>query len=271
MENNVSGITLLVNKLLGSYVLALLSALHIHPSDPVNPIPEFVVMGWIVFILGAPLTLWLRSRLSVDRPGGPQQVAEFLLTNPLKFGIRDLLDENVKHDGRKYLAMVGTVSVFILLSNLLSLVPAFSSPTGHPSVTLACAIVTFLYFNYAGVRALGGGGYIKSFAGPVWWLVPLILPVEIISTCARLLSLTVRLWANMFSSELIYVMFLTLLVGPVDYLAHKSAVLAVAVGVLPLTIPIAFIALHIFVAVIQTYVFTILPAVYLGIATAGEH
>jgi F-type H+-transporting ATPase subunit a len=271
MAEHVSQLTLFINHLFGKFALALLTALHITPTNPQTPIPEQVVMGGVVFVLVALLTLWLRSRLSVERPGAAQQVAEFLLTNPPKFGIRDVLDENAGHDAREYLGMVGSVSVFILFSNLLSLIPAFSSPTGHPSVPLACALVTFFYFNYAGIRALGPGGYVQSLSGPVWWLVPLILPVEIISTCARLMSLTVRLWANMFSSELIYVMFLGLLAGPVEYFAQKNAALAVILGVFPFTIPLAFIGLHIFVAVIQTYVFTILPAVYLGLATAEEH
>lgn len=271
MEHHVSGLTHLANKFLGHWALSLLAALHIHPKDPSLPIPEAVVMSAAVFVLGAGVTLWLRSRLSVERPRAAQQVAEFLFTNRLGFGIRDLLDENVGHHGRKYLPMVGSISVFILLSNLLGVFPAFSSPTAQPTVPLACAILTFLHFNSAGLRAHGPVGYLKSFSGPVWWLAWLIAPVEMISTCARLLSLTVRLWANMFSSELIYVIFLGLLAGPVPHLAHKNLIYGGAWAVLPLTIPVAFIGLHIFVAVVQTFVFTILPSIYLGIATAEEH
>ena len=271
MEHHVSGLTNLVNKLLGKIALSLLTALHVHPKDQTAPIPEYVVMSGVVFLLGMIGALWLKSRLSVERPGAAQQVAEFLLTNPLGYGIRDLLDENVGHGGRAFVPMVGSISVFILLSNLLGVVPAFSSPTVHPTVPLACATLTFLYFNLAGIRAHGPLGYVKSFTGPVWWLAWLIAPVEMISTCARMLSLTVRLWANMFSSELIYVIFLGLLVGPVEHLAHKNIALAGAWALLPLTIPVAFIGLHIFVAVIQTFVFTILPSIYLGIATAEEH
>lgn len=271
MEHHVSGLTILVNKFLGKFALSLLAALHIAPRDLATPIPEFVVMSFVVLLLGMTGALWLKRRLSVERPGAAQQVAEFLLTNRLGFGIRDLLDQNVGHDGRKYVPMVGSIAVFILLSNLLGVVPAFSSPTVHPTVPLACAILTFLHFNLAGIRTHGPVGYLKSFSGPVWWLAWLIAPVELISTCARLLSLTVRLWANMFSSELIYVIFLGLLAGPVEQLAHKNIFLAGMWALLPLTIPVLFIGLHVFVAVIQTFVFTILPAIYLGIATAEEH
>jgi F-type H+-transporting ATPase subunit a len=115
-------------------------------------------------------------------------------------------------------------------------------------------------------------GYVKTFTGGLdWWLVPLIFPVEILSTTARLLSLTVRLWANIFASDMIYALFLGLFAGPAVWGWEKSPVLGVILGILPAVIPIAFIALHVFVSIIQTYVFTILPAVYIGLATADEH
>lgn len=272
MEKHVSWITHLLNDWFGNAALALLHALHIQPSDPTLPIPEQVVMEVLALILVSIGALYLKSRLSVDRPGGFQQVCELLLTNPLKFGIRDLLDENIPHhEGRKYIPFVGAISVFILVGSLMGIVPALSSPTTEKSVPLGCALLTFLYFNWQGVRAHGTGGYLKHFAGPDWFLAPLLFPVEIISTTARILSLTVRLWANMFSSELIYVIFLGLLMRPMLAAWDKSPALAVGIGVFPALIPIAFIGLHIFVAIIQTYVFTVLPAIYLGIATAKEH
>jgi F-type H+-transporting ATPase subunit a len=98
-----------------------------------------------------------------------------------------------------------------------------------------------------------------------------LFPVEIISTTARLLSLTVRLWANMFASDLIYGIFLSLLAGGAAFGWSKSPVLGVILGIFPATIPVAFLALHVFVSVVQAYVFTVLPSVYLGLATAEEH
>ena len=272
MEHHVSWFTLLLNKYLGAVALALLNALHIKPSDPALPIPEYVAMDLIVFAFVVVLVLYLRSRLSVERPGGFQQVCEFLLTNPLKFGVRDLLDENVPHHGgRKFVPFVGSVAIFILISNLLGVVPTLSSPTTEKTVPLACAVLTFIYFNYQGMRHHGPLGYMKHFAGPNPFLAPLLFPVEIISTTARVLSLTVRLWANMFSSELIYVIFLGLLLRPVLAAWDKLPAIAVILGIFPAIIPIAFIGLHIFVAIIQTYVFTVLPAIYLGLAVAEEH
>ena len=271
MEHHVSGLTHFVNHYLGSLALALLSALHIHPADSELPIPEHVVMALVVLLMGTLLALWLRSRLSVERPGGAQQVAEMLLTNPIGFGIRDLLEENAGHEGLRCVPVVGSISIFILLSSVLGIFPLFSSPTTEKTVPLACAILTFFYFNWQGIRHHGVGGYLKSFAGPVKALSWLIFPVEIISACSRVLSLTVRLWANIFASELLYVIFLGLLVQPAAWGWSKSPVLGVILGVFPVSIPLIFIGLHLFVSIIQSYVFTLLPSIYIGMATAEEH
>jgi F-type H+-transporting ATPase subunit a len=271
MTEQVTGLTQFANHYLGQFALALLSLLHIKPENPELPIPEHVVMGVAVLIIGTLLALFLRSRLSVEKPGASQQVAELLLTNPLGFGIKDLLEENVHHGAVKLIPFVGSISVFVLLANLMSVVPIFAAPTANKSVPLACAILTFLYFNWQGIKHHGVGGYLKHFAGPVAWLSPLIFPVEIISTSARILSLTVRLWANILASDLLYSIFLSLFTSATIAAWGKSPVLGVVVAVLPATIPIAFIGLHIFVAIIQAYIFTVLPSVYLGMATADEH
>jgi len=276
MEEHVLGITKLVNHLLGPLALALLQALHITPDNPNYPIPQHVVMGFVVLLIGTLVALFLRSRLSAERPGSTQQIAEMFLTNPLGIGIRDLLEENTGHHAPQYIAFVGTISIFVLLSNLLGAFPFLASPTGNVSVPFACAIFTFLYFNWQGIRHHGVGHYLLTFAGSPkgvagWALAFLLFPVEIISTTARLLSLTVRLWANIFASDMIYGIFLSLLTGPALWGWTKSPVLGVILGVFPAVLPLAFIGLHIFVSIIQAYVFTILPSVYIGMATAEEH
>jgi F-type H+-transporting ATPase subunit a len=276
MEHHVSALTYFVNHYLGGLALALLSALHIQPTDPKLPIPEHVVMALLVLVIGTVLALFLRSRLSVERPGATQQVAELLLTNPMGFGIKDLLEENTGRAGARYIPLVGSISIFILLANLMPVFPFLTPPTGNVTVPLACAILTFLYFNYQGFRHHGVGKYLLTFAGSPhsfwdWMLAVLLFPVEILSTTARLLSLTVRLWANMFASDLIYVIFLSLLSGGAAFGFTKSPVLGFILGIFPALIPVAFIALHIFVSVIQAFVFTALPAVYLGLATSDEH
>jgi len=271
MEENISIITRFVNHHLGQFALTLLAALHITPDNPELPIPQHVIMAFLVLFIVTVLVLILSPRLSVERPGTMQQIAEMLITNPMRFGIRDILDEAVDHGGRAYIYVVGAISLFVLFSNLFSLFPLFTAPTGHVSVPLACATITFIYFNWQGIRHQGAWGYLKQFAGPLWWMSWLIFPVEIISTVARLLSLTVRLYANIFSSDLIYSLFLGLLTQAFAWGWEKSPVLGVAVGIFPAVVPLIFIALHLLVATVQAFIFTVLPAVYLGMATAEEH
>lgn len=276
MVEHVTGLTLLVNHYLGSFALALLSALHITPENPELPIPEHVVMAFVVLVIGTLLALILRSRLSVEKPGASQQIAELLLTNPLGFGIKDLLEENVHHGALKLIPFVGSISVFVLLANLLSVIPVFAAPTANKTVPLACATLTFLYFNWQGIKHHGAGHYLLTFAGSPkgigdWALAILLFPVEIVSTSARMLSLTVRLWANILASDLLYSIFLSLFSMATVAAWSKTPIFGVVIGLLPATIPIAFIGLHIFVAIIQAYIFTVLPSVYLGMATADEH
>jgi F-type H+-transporting ATPase subunit a len=278
MHEQPAWLTEFVNRHLGHLALALLAALHIQPSHPELPIPQRVVMAVVVVIIGTIFALVLRSRLSVEKPGAMQQVAEMLLTNPMGFGIKDLLEENVHHGASQFVPFVGTISVFVLLGNLMGAFPSsfLTPPTSDPTVPLACAVLTFVYFNWQGARRHGVAGYLLTFAGSpkdfgAWILAILLFPVEVVSTTARILSLTVRLWANMFASDLIYLIFVGLLAGGASFGWGKSPVLGVVLAVFPATIPVLFIGLHIFVSVIQAYVFTVLPAVYLGLATAEEH
>ncbi len=271
MEEHISRLTDWVNHVFGVYALQFLHAIHLQPADYERPIPEYLVMSIVTLIVGVLLALLVRSQLSVDKPNGIQQVAEMLLTNPLGFGIKDLLEENAGHHADQFIAFTGSVSIFILLANLLGLLPAFTSPTGSYIVTLGCAIVTFLYFNWQGIKHHGPVGYLKTFTGPVWWLSWLIGPVEIISATARILSLTVRLWANIFASDLIYMIFLGLLLVPAQWGFAKHPALGAAFSIFPLFIPVLFVGLHIFVSIIQAYVFTVLPSIYIGQAVADEH
>jgi len=272
MQENANWLTQVINHYLGPLDLGLLSLLHIKPSNPQLPIPESVAMALLVLVFGTALALWLRPRLSVERPGAAQQIAEMLLTNPIKFGINDVLEENAGHHWKRYVPMVGSVAIFILLGNLFGAFPFLSSPTAVYTVPLSCAIIAFLYFNWQGIRHHGPFGYVKTFTGGVHWsLWPLIFPVEILSTCARVLSLSVRLWANIFASDMIYGLFLGLFAAAATAGWAKSHVLGVILGVFPALIPLLFIGLHIFVSIVQTYVFTILPAVYIGLATSDEH
>jgi len=166
--------------------------------------------------------------------------------------------------------MIGSIGMFVLVCNLISLVPGFASPTATSSVPLACAVIVFLYYNYSGVRHHGPLGYGKHFLGPSLPLSPFMLPIELISNFARLLSLTVRLWVNMLVSELLYVTFLGLALLLFLFVGHLNPV-GYALAPLPVFAGVIFIALHIFVGILQAFVFTILPIIYVGGAVAGGH
>jgi F-type H+-transporting ATPase subunit a len=195
-----------------------------------------------------------------------------LITNPMRIGIRDILDEAAGDHARSFVYFVGSISIFVLFSNLMSVFPLFSAPTGNKTVPLACASLSFLYFNFQGIRHLGLGHYLKNFgAGTPFWIAWLILPLEIISTCARVLSLTVRLYANIFASDMIYTIFVGLLSSVSAWGWSKSPVLGLAFGIFPALVPLVFILLHLLVAFVQAFIFTALPSVYLGLATAEEH
>jgi F-type H+-transporting ATPase subunit a len=263
-------ITVLVNKIFGKAALALLAALHIQASNRETPIPNHVSMEVLVFALAAIFFLWLKPRISVDRPGGTQQCMEMLLTNSMDVGVQDLLRDSVGHGWEKYVPMLGSIGIWVLFCNLISLVPTLESPTAQVSVPLGCAIVVFLYYNWCGIVKHNPLGHAKHFLGPVLPMAPLMLPIELISHSARLLSLTVRLWVNMLVSELLYGIFLGLLLELYLYLAKINVALQ-AMFILPLVLPLVFIALHIFVAVLQAFVFTILPVIYVSGAVAEEH
>jgi len=271
MEEHVSALTQWVNHVFGVWALWLLHALHIQPENYETPIPEYVVMSLMVLVLLVVLALILRSQLSVERPGTMQQFAEGLLTNPLGFGIKDVLDASVSHGAERFIPFVGTIAIFVLFANLLGLVPALHSPTSFAVVPLACASLVFLYFNWHGIRHHGPLGYAKHLTGPIWWLAWLNFPVEVLSISARLLSLTVRLWANIFASDLIYVLFFGLLLGPFNWAVDKNWLLGVPFGILVVAVPLVFILLHVFVSFVQAYIFAVLPAIYIGDAIAEGH
>jgi len=213
----------------------------------------------------------------VERPGASQQVAELLLTNPLGFGITDVLQENAGHHWERYVSGRGQCFDFRLALEFIRRVSiSQSADLLRQRGRWPCAVITFCTSTGRGVRHHGLGRYLATFAGSPkrvgdWALAILLFPVELISTAARLLSLTVRLWGEHFRKRHDLRIFVSRLAGPAIWGWSKSPVLGVLLGIFPALIPIAFIGLHVFVSVVQAYVFTILPAAYIGIATADEH
>ncbi len=272
-------VTIVINKIFGAPALALLHALHIHPASTKYPIPGALCMEFLVFILSIIFFLWLKPRISADRPGAMQQVMEGLITNPMGLGAQDLINDNIGPEGIKYLPMLGSIGLWVLFCNLIGVVPTLEVPTAAAEVPLGCAVLVFVYYNYCGVSRHGPLGHAKHFLGPdmplprpIKWVLStvLMLPVEIISNFARLLSLTVRLWANMLASELLYGIFLGLMLAFMVALGKLNPIGYVAILV-PLIGPTLFIALHLFEALIQAFVFTILPVIYVAGAIAEQH
>lgn len=150
--------------------------------------------------------------------------------------------------GRKYVPLYATFFLFILASNLLGLIPGMSPPTSNINVTLALGVTSFVMYNYYGFRA-HGGSYVKHFLGPVWWLVFLMLPLELIDNLLRPITLNLRLMMNMFADHL---------------------VLGIFTDLTKLLVPVFFLLLGTFVSVIQAVVFTLLSIVYVALAVGGH-
>jgi len=210
-----------------------------------RPWEGYVVTQLLVVLVFIVFFAFLRPRLSVDRPGKLQH--SFEVINEF---LHSETDDAVGHGGSKYLPFFGTLFLFILICNLIGLIPGLESPTMFPSVPVGCAIATFCYYNLAGFREQGIGRYLVHFAGPMPWLAPLMVPIELISHLARPLSLSVRLFANMYAGDQITMVFLSL-----TYFA----------------IPAVFMGLHVFVSLLQAYIFMLLAMMYVSDAVSHEH
>jgi len=236
--------TALLNKYFGGIALALLHALHIQPKHSAAPIRDSVAMEILVAILLLLIFALVRARLSVEKPGGLQHIVE-----GLHGFIQNQSEEIIGHHSEGFTPFLMALGLFILLCNLLGLIPGFESPTATPAVPLGCAIASFVYYQLQGIRK-HGAAYIKQFIGPMLLLAPIMLPIELISHVARMLSLTVRLFANMFSGDLVTLVFFSLV---------------------PLGVPVLFMGLHIFVSFLQAYIFVLLVTVYLAGAVSEAH
>jgi F-type H+-transporting ATPase subunit a len=242
----INFLTRLLNHWFATPLDALLARLGIHPANPAQPINNALTLELIVFTGLILFFILVRSRLSVEKPGPAQQLAE--MTHEF---VNNQAEQVMGHGHDPHLPVLTCLLVFILLCNCIGLFPGVDTPTANPSVPLGLALFTFIYYNWNGIRAQGPIGYIKHFMGPVWWIAPLMFPIEIISHLARIMSLTVRLYANMFASDLLTVVFFSLI---------------------PPAIPIIFLGLHFGVALIQAYIFMLLTTIYLAEATAHpEH
>ena len=201
---------------------------------------ELLVAGGLIAIF-----LFIRVSLSVERANPVQHVAEMLH----EF-IGGQAEQVIGHGYQRYQAYVTCIFLFVLICNLTGLIPGITAPTTSIMVTLGLAIPTFFFYNFHGIREQGPIGYLKHFAGPVWWMAWLIFPIEIFSDVIRIMSLSVRLYANMFAGDLVTMVFFSLV---------------------PVGVPVIFLGLHIFVSLIQAFVFMLLTMIYLSLAVSHEH
>src|SRR4030042_45973 len=200
-----------------------------------------VSYSWFVLALLA-LCSFLAPRRMDMLPGRCQNVMEAILG-----GFDDLLVETMGPEGRKFFPLIATLGLYILTSNLLGLLPGFESPTANLNTTVSMAVVVFVMTHVVGIR-IHGFKYVKHFMGPIWWLTPIMMPIEIISHLSRPLSLSVRLFGNIMGEDI---------------------VLAVVILLVPFLVPLPVFVLMIFTSVIQTLVFMLLTMMYIAGARDG--
>ena len=210
--------------------------LHLH-------IGEHVTYTWFVMLVLI-LVAFLASRSISMVPSGVQNLMETVVT-----GIEGLIEETMGEEGRPFFPLIATFALFILVSNLIALIPGFYPPTANLNTNAALALIVFFMTHIIGFKK-HGMAYLKHFMGPIIWLAPLMFIIEIIGHLARPLSLTLRLFGNMYGHEIVLMIFLALV---------------------PLFLPIPMMLMGVLVAFIQTFVFTLLAMIYIAGALEEAH
>jgi F-type H+-transporting ATPase subunit a len=240
-------IVTVANQLFGSAVKALLEPLGFH-IDPAHAIPDYLVMCVLIVLFITALSLLVRSRLSVESPGTLQ-----ILLEDLVGGVNSILRENIGPKGPKYLPLIGTVGLFIFTANMLGKVPGFMSPTANINVTLGCAITVWVYYHLQGIKEQGIVSYLKHFAvlpGAPIVIAPLVLIIETISHLSRVLSLSLRLFGNIFGEEMV-----VLIIG----------------SIVPFIAPLPMMVLGVVTGTLQAFIFVMLTIIYLAAAVHTDH
>ena len=236
-----------VNAAFGPMVRAMLRALG-RTSPPGDVIPDYLVMAALIVVFWTIVCLIVRSRLSVDHPGKLQILVEDAIG-----AVQSMLHDYVGHKGPRYLAIIVTMFVFILSGNLMGLIPGLMSPTSKINVTLGCALTVWVYYHIQGIKEQGPVAYFKHFAMPPGapiFLAPLMLIIELISHLSRLMSLSLRLFGNIFGEDL---------------------VILILFSIIPFLVPLPMMFLGLITASLQAFIFVLLSTVYLGGAVATEH
>lgn len=232
-------------------------------------VPDHVLYTWIVMLILVGVA-WAATRRASLVPRGTQNFVEVILEQFIQ-----MIDDVLGPEGRRYLPLIATLGLFILVSNLLGLVPGLISPTGNLMTTAACALVVFFAYHAIGIKKQGLGHYLKHFMGPVPALAPLMIPIEVISHLARPLSLTLRLFGNMTGGHILLavIFFLMGLNGLIGWALSGSAA-GVVVGGVGGVVMIAFTVgflypLKILVSFLQAFIFVMLTMLYIAGAIEG--
>ena len=247
MEEHPLWIVEAVNAVLGKPVAALLGAFGFHVEGH-EVIPPHIVMTMLIVAVITVVCLIMKSRLSVDRPGKFQ-----ILLEDGVLAVRGLLREWIGPEGDQYMPLIATFGLFILLANYSGLVPGLMAPTSNINVTVGCAITTWVFYHFQGLRKQGVVNYLKHFAVPPGapvWMAPLMLVIEVISHTSRLLSLSLRLFGNIFGEELVIV-----ILG----------------SIIPFIVPLPMMLLGLITGGLQAFIFVLLSIIYLQAAVAVEH
>ena len=207
-------------------------------------IPDHVIMVFLVLVISSILFPFAARRISRDNPGPLQQILELTIG-----GLKNMLRDIVGHNGEQFLTIIAAFAVFIFISNIFGLFYFLAPPTSNVNTTFALSTCAFLYYNYQGIKHQGLFHYLKHFGGPVWWLFPLFFLIEMVGNFARIISLSMRLFGNIFGE-------------------HTAT--SIFSGLIPVIAPWPMMALGIFGAFLQTFVFIMLTMVYISGATAAE-
>jgi F-type H+-transporting ATPase subunit a len=219
------------------------------PYTPETAVPWYTVMFIIACFLTVGVILILRKKLSLDEPSHGQQTLEVAVLS-----LRSLFADVVGEHGLQYFPLVATFAILILISNLMGFFPLFMSPTAATSVTFALSLTSFLYYNGIGIKENGLLGHLRHFAGPIWWIAPLLFVIEIIGNFIRPFSLGIRLFGNMFADEQVAENIANLFPPYTNWV-----------------VPVFLMPLGMFVAFIQTFVFVLLSMVYISEVSHPPH
>lgn len=249
-----------------------MGALEHPPIFRLPGVPDHVAYTWLAMAILMGVAFVASRRLEMV-PRGAQNFMEVVLEQFLT-----LLEDVIGHGGRRYLPLIGTLGLFILVSNLMGLVPGLIAPTANLNTTAACALIVFFTYHMIGIREQGLVTYAKHFMGPVAWLAPLMVPIEVVSHLARPLSLSLRLFGNMTGGHILLAVFFFLM----GFDGMLGWALSGSLGGIALGAPTALVMmlftvgflypLKILVAFLQSFIFVMLTMLYIaGALEEAEH